>query len=48
MGGSSIANGTELGFKIKKRVEGKQLSLTVKNADGKRRVVYVVLGNILL
>lgn len=48
VGGTSIANGNEFVIEMKTRVEGEQLSLTVENKKGKKRVVYVTLGRIPL
>ena len=48
VGGNSIKNGTEFISEMKKRVEGEQLSLTVENVQGERRVLYVTLGRIPL
>ena len=48
VGGTSIANGNEFVIEMKTRVEGEQLSLTVQNNNGEKRVVYVTLGRIPL
>ena len=48
VGGTSIANGREFVVEMKQRVEGENLSLTVENNDGEKRVVYVTLGRIPL
>ena len=48
VGGTSIANGNEFVIEMKTRVEGEQLSLTVANNKGKKRIVYVTLGRIPL
>jgi len=48
VGGNDIANGTELANEIKKRVEGEQITLTVENVEGNKKVVYVTLGRIPL
>lgn len=48
VGGNSIENGREFVSEMKKRVEGEQLSLTVENVQGEKRVLYVTLGRIPL
>jgi PDZ domain-containing secreted protein len=48
VGGNDIANGTELANEMKKRVEGEQITLTVENLEGNKKVVYVTLGRIPL
>ena len=48
VGGSDIANGKEFANEMKKRVDGEQITLTVENVEGDRRVVYVALGRIPL
>lgn len=48
VGGTSIANGREFVVEMKQRVEGENLSLTVENKDGEKKVVYVTLGRIPL
>ena len=48
VGGTSIANGNEFVIEMKTRVEGEQLTLTVANNKGEKRVVYVTLGRIPL
>mmetsp|Transcript_8809 Transcript_8809/g.16382 ORF Transcript_8809/g.16382 Transcript_8809/m.16382 type:complete len:575 (-) Transcript_8809:141-1865(-) len=48
VGGNQIANGNEFVSEMKRRVEGEQLSLTVQNTDGEKRVEYVTLGRIPL
>ncbi len=48
VGGSDIANGKEFANEMKKRVEGEQITLTVENVEGDKRVVYVALGKIPL
>eukprot|EP00581_Thalassiosira_minuscula_P016197 CAMPEP_0183731376 /NCGR_PEP_ID=MMETSP0737-20130205/35244_1 /TAXON_ID=385413 /ORGANISM="Thalassiosira miniscula, Strain CCMP1093" /LENGTH=530 /DNA_ID=CAMNT_0025964089 /DNA_START=371 /DNA_END=1963 /DNA_ORIENTATION=- len=48
VGGNPIANGQEFVSEMKKRVEGEQLTLTVENVEGEKRVVYVTLGRIPL
>ncbi|KAL9183129.1 hypothetical protein ACHAXT_004916 [Thalassiosira profunda] len=46
VGGNLVANGKAFIGEMKKRVEGEQLSLTVENAEGEKRVLYVELGKI--
>lgn len=48
VGGNSIQNGQEFASEMKKRVEGEQISLTVENVKGERRVLYATLGRIPL
>ena len=48
IGGKSIWNGVEFMKEMKERVEGEQIVLTVENASGEKRVVYVTLGRIPL
>ena len=43
IGGRVIENRRDLEYDIKSRVEGEQLSITVENAEGNRRVLYVTL-----
>ena len=48
VGGTSIANGQQFVAEIKNRVEGEQLTLTVEDVRGEKRVVYVTLGKVPL
>ena len=48
VGGNDNANGAELANEMKKRVEGEQITLTVENLEGNKKVVYVTLGRIPL
>jgi len=48
VGGNPVANGIEFVSEMKRRVEGEQLSLTVQNMNGEKRVEYVTLGRIPL
>lgn len=43
LGGRTIENKRELENDLKSRVEGEQLSITVENVDGDRRVLYITL-----
>eukprot|EP00956_Cyclotella_meneghiniana_P003201 scaffold3932_cov87-Cyclotella_meneghiniana.AAC.5 len=45
-GGNDITNGFDLVKELKGRVEGEQISMTVVNEDGDRRIVYVTLGKV--
>jgi len=47
-GGNAIENAEAFVTEMKGRVEGENLSLTIENAGGERRVVYVTLGQIPL
>lgn len=44
VGGNDVKDYTQLQKEFRKRVKGEKLALTVENAQGERRVVYVVLG----
>ena len=46
VGGNQISSGSDLVNDMKGRVEGEQLSLTVENERGERRVVYVTCGKV--
>mmetsp|Transcript_17612 Transcript_17612/g.26191 ORF Transcript_17612/g.26191 Transcript_17612/m.26191 type:complete len:509 (+) Transcript_17612:86-1612(+) len=48
VGGSEIENAEAFVTEMKGRVEGENLSLTIENVGGERRVVYVTLGQIPL
>ncbi|KAL7528786.1 hypothetical protein ACHAXR_002632, partial [Thalassiosira sp. AJA248-18] len=48
VGGNAIANGGDFITDMKQRVEGEQLTLTVQDVKGEKRVVYVTLGRIPL
>jgi len=48
VGGNSIADGRAFVRDMKKRVEGEQLSLTIENANGTKRFVYVKLDKLPL
>jgi S1-C subfamily serine protease len=43
LGGRTIENRRDLETDLKSRVEGEQLSITVENANGDRRVLYIAL-----
>ena len=45
-GGNDITNGFDLVKELKGRVEGEQISMTVVNEDGDRRIVYATLGKV--
>lgn len=44
VGGNDVANYEELQAQLVERVKGEQVALTLENAEGERRVVYVTLG----
>ena len=48
VGGNAIENAEAFVTEMKGRVEGENLSLTIENVSGERRVVYVTLGQIPL
>ncbi|KAL7545470.1 hypothetical protein ACHAWF_008822 [Thalassiosira exigua] len=48
IGGVSTPDGKGFVAEMKKRVEGEQLSLTVEDETGKKRIVYVTLGKLPL
>lgn len=48
VGGTIISNGLDLQTDLKGRVEGEQLTLTVEDALGERRVLYITLGKVPL
>ena len=48
VGGNAIENADAFVKEIKGRVEGENISLTIENVGGERRVVYVTLGQIPL
>lgn len=48
VGGNAIENAEAFVTEMKGRVEGENLSLTIENVGGERRVVYVTLGQIPL
>ncbi len=48
VGGNTIEDAEAFVREMKGRVEGENLSLTIENLDGERRVVYITLGQIPL
>ena len=44
VGGNVVTNYEELQAQLVDRVKGEKIALTLENAEGKRRVVYLTLG----